>query len=50
MRPTWRRYPIAGNETESAYLNLVAEKLSALYAQPIEFIAAQTTKNAQSVF
>ena len=42
--------PHRGKRNESAYLNLVAEKLSELYAQPIEFIAAQTTKNAQSVF
>ena len=42
--------PHRGKRNQSAYLNLVAEKLSALYAQPIEFIAAQTTKNAQSVF
>ena len=42
--------PHRGKRNESTYLRLVAEKLSELYAQPVELIAAQTTKNAQSVF
>ena len=42
--------PHRGKRNESAYLKLVADKLSDLYAMPIEQIATQTTKNAQSVF
>ena len=42
--------PHRGKRNESAYLSLVAQKLSELYVLPIELIAAQTTKNAQNVF
>ena len=42
--------PFRGKRNESAYLPLVASKLSALYKVPVKTIVDQTTANAQAVF
>ena len=42
--------PYRGNRNESAYLSLVAKKLSAIYSLPVEEIVNQTTQNALAVF
>ena len=42
--------PYRGKRNESAYLPLVASKLSALYQLPVAAIVDQTTANAQAVF
>ena len=40
--------PYRGKRNESAYLSLVAKKLSAIYSLPVEEIVNQTTQNALS--
>ena len=42
--------PYRGKRNESAYLSLVAKKLSAIYSLPVEEIVNQTTQNALAVF
>ncbi len=42
--------PFRGKRNESAYVKLVAEKLSDIFEIPIEKVAEITTKNAQQVF
>ena len=42
--------PHRGKRNESAYLSLVANKLSTLYSLPVEEIVRQTTQNALAVF
>ena len=42
--------PHRGKRNESAYVTLVAQKLSEIYALPIEEIARITTENAKSIF
>lgn len=42
--------PYRGKRNESAYLINVADKLSDIYALPIEQIAAKTTENALQIF
>ncbi|NND33121.1 MAG: TatD family hydrolase [Saprospiraceae bacterium] len=43
-------HPYRGKRNESAYIPLIAEKLSAIYDGSIELIAEQTSKNAQTLF
>lgn len=42
--------PFRGKRNESAYVTLVAEKLSEIYNLPVAEIASITTKNALSIF
>lgn len=42
--------PYRGKRNESAYVNLVAQKLAAIYQKDFHQIAQQTTKNALEVF
>ncbi len=42
--------PYRGTRNESAYIPLIAEKLSSLKDVPIEDVAAVTTKNAEKLF
>ena len=42
--------PYRGKRNESSYVQLVAEKLAAIYGLPIDEIAAKTTQNAVDVF
>lgn len=42
--------PFRGKRNESAYVTLVAEKLSEIYNLPLEEVARITTKNALSIF
>jgi len=42
--------PNRGKRNESAYLNLIAQKLAEIYSMPIEEIAATTTQNSIQVF
>lgn len=42
--------PFRGKRNESAYVKLVAEKLSDIFEIPIEKVAEITTRNAQQVF
>jgi TatD DNase family protein len=42
--------PHRGKRNQSAYIRLVAEKLSNIFALPLEEIAAQTTQNSKDVF
>ena len=42
--------PFRGKRNESAYVTLVAEKLSGIYNLPVEEVARITTNNALSVF
>ena len=42
--------PYRGKRNESAYLTLIAEKLSVIYGLPVEKIAEITTQNALEVF
>jgi len=42
--------PYRGKRNESAYIPLIANKLSDIYQIPIEAIARQTSKNAQHLF
>lgn len=42
--------PFRGKRNESAYLRLVAEKLSEIYALPIDYVIKQTSRNASELF
>ena len=42
--------PHRGQRNESAYVNLVAKKLSEIYDLPLAKIAEITTKNANNLF
>lgn len=42
--------PYRGKRNESSYTILIAEKLAAIYKQPIAEIAAVTTQNAKDIF
>jgi TatD DNase family protein len=42
--------PYRGKRNESAYIQIIAEKIAALYELDLEEVAAITTKNSKDIF